>query len=104
MNHQTIAATRYIDKHLEILAEIYQHDYGKNQWFNVNDVQTWADWSQDWFCFVDCDVSEYGRQMYKRLSSIRVIPIHTAAKKPILDHSKVEWDRVGEVVRSRFGT
>lgn len=104
MNHQTVVATKYVDNKITILAECYQYDKGKNEWHKFNQVQTWRDWSEDWFNFVDGDVARYGYKMYRLLSRIVIEPLHTIPAKPMVDREFVDWSKVGEVIRSHFET
>lgn len=104
MNHHTIVATKYIDNKLTVVAECYQHDRGKNDWFKFNDVQTWEDWSEDWLAYVDGDVAKYGFEMFKAISRMRIEPLHTVPSKPIFDSKAVDWAKVGDVIRSHFRT
>jgi hypothetical protein len=104
MNHSTIVATKYIDNKLTVVAECYQHDNGKNEWFKLNDIQTWQDWSEDWLAYLDGDIVKYGKQMFRAISRMRIEPLHTCPTKPLFDSCAVDWSKVGEIIRSHFRT
>jgi hypothetical protein len=104
MNHNTIVATRYIDNKLTVVAECYQHDKGKNEWFKFNDVQTWQGWSEDWLAYLDGDVAAYGKQMFRVISQMIIVPLHCVPAKPVIDREVVDWVKVGDVIRSHFRT
>ena len=77
MNRQTIQALMFIEKRLEIIAHIYQHNKHKNEWLNFYDEQqTWGEWSNSWFDYLERDVAAYGAKMYWMISRCRIEPIH----------------------------
>lgn len=104
MNTDTIKAIRYIDVLLEILAEIYQYDFERNDWHKCTDSATWEEWSREWLEYVNNDVAAYGANMYRIVSRCNIVPIHVVPHKPIVNEQLVDWIKVGNIIRSHFRT